>query len=302
MNTANQSALVRFIRDHTQPLEPLPSGTGSKLQTLENIRGVVFDVYGTLIISGVGDISLSRLEDRDQSLKEAIEAVGFSFNEPLNDLSDRFHKLIKAHQEKEVAARKDLLFPEVEIRDVWEAFLTSLLEETLISGELTLARVAEAAVRFEIAVNPVYPMPGCRDVLKALKQRGLPVGIISNAQFFTPLLFEAFFDESLERLGVESLPSIWSYLLKEAKPSTRLYSKAAEEWDEHFQISPKELLYVGNDIRNDIWPARKVGFQTALFAGDKRSLRLREDDPDCKSVQPDLILTHLTQIQEILPA
>jgi len=47
---------------------------------------------------------------------------------------------------------------------------------------------------------------------------------------------------------------------------------------------------------NDIYPAQKVGFQTALFAGDKRSLRLRNDDPRCKNLKPDLVITDLIQL------
>ena len=62
------------------------------------------------------------------------------------------------------------------------------------------------------------------------------------------------------------------------------------------------MLYVGNDLRNDIWPASLTGCRTALFAGDARSLRLREDDPRYASVDPDRIVTALSQITDaILP-
>jgi putative hydrolase of the HAD superfamily len=47
---------------------------------------------------------------------------------------------------------------------------------------------------------------------------------------------------------------------------------------------------------NDMLPAYAEGFQTALFAGDKRSLRLREDDPRCKNLSPDLVITDLRQL------
>jgi putative hydrolase of the HAD superfamily len=53
---------------------------------------------------------------------------------------------------------------------------------------------------------------------------------------------------------------------------------------------------VGNDMLNDIYPAKKLGFQTALFAGDARSLRLRTDDPRCRNLSADLILTDLEQL------
>ncbi|MHC4986693.1 MAG: HAD family hydrolase, partial [Planctomycetota bacterium] len=65
-------------------------------------------------------------------------------------------------------------------------------------------------------------------------------------------------------------------------------------------IEPGQALYVGNDVRNDIAPARSLGMRTALFAGDARSLRLRADDPDCGGAQPDAVVTALPQILELL--
>ena len=57
---------------------------------------------------------------------------------------------------------------------------------------------------------------------------------------------------------------------------------------------------MGNDIRNDIWPAQSVGFKTALFAGDKLSLRRRKDDPQCKQIEADLEITQLHQLLDCL--
>ena len=41
----------------------------------------------------------------------------------------------------------------------------------------------------------------------------------------------------------------------------------------------ERVLFVGNDMLNDVAAAAAVGLRTALFAGDQRSLRLREKDP-----------------------
>jgi putative hydrolase of the HAD superfamily len=65
---------------------------------------------------------------------------------------------------------------------------------------------------------------------------------------------------------------------------------------------PDQVLYVGNDMRNDICPAAATGFHTALFAGDKRSLRLREDDRKCARTRPDIIITDLMQLLENIRA
>ena len=62
------------------------------------------------------------------------------------------------------------------------------------------------------------------------------------------------------------------------------------------RIAPEEALYVGNDMLNDILPACKLGFHTALFAGDARSLRRRDGDGQLEAVAPDLVLTELGQL------
>jgi len=60
------------------------------------------------------------------------------------------------------------------------------------------------------------------------------------------------------------------------------------------------VLYVGNDVRNDVAPARSCGCRTALFAGDRRSLRERSDEPDCAGVRADVTLTALEQLPRVL--
>ena len=47
---------------------------------------------------------------------------------------------------------------------------------------------------------------------------------------------------------------------------------------------------------NDILPATKCGFRTALFAGDARSLRLRDQDSRVADITPDIIATDLAQL------
>ena len=51
---------------------------------------------------------------------------------------------------------------------------------------------------------------------------------------------------------------------------------------------------------NDIYPAAMCGMNTALFAGDARSLRLREDHPDCQGLSADLVITDLRQIPVLI--
>ena len=121
------------------------------------------------------------------------------------------------------------------------------------------------------------------------------MGLVSNAQFFTPLLFEWFLGGDTADLGFDSELIILSYQLGCAKPSMALFETAARAVNAK-GIATDAVLFVGNDVLNDIFPAKQVGFQTALFAGDARSLRLRAEDPRCRNLKADLIVTDLGQL------
>ena len=155
-------------------------------------------------------------------------------------------------------------------------------------------------IDYECRVNPTQSMPHLLTTLQAIHERGLIMSIISNAQFYTQYLFEAWAEHSIESLNFSHTCNVWSYQELIAKPSAQLYAIAAERLLKHHAIDASEVLYIGNDLRNDVWPAQVVGFKTALFAGDDRSLRRREDDPDCAHVRPDIVLTDLEQILDCL--
>ena len=60
-------------------------------------------------------------------------------------------------------------------------------------------------------------------------------------------------------------------------------------------VRPTETLCIGNDMANDIAPAARLGFRTALFAGDQRSLRWGPGG-ECDDVGPDIVITDLAQL------
>ncbi|GHT78050.1 hypothetical protein FACS1894130_03980 [Spirochaetia bacterium] len=65
--------------------------------------------------------------------------------------------------------------------------------------------------------------------------------------------------------------------------------------DDALGLAPPGL--VGNDMLNDTVPA--AGFKTLLFAGDGRSLRLRQDNPLTEDVRPTAVIRRLADIPGI---
>ena len=51
---------------------------------------------------------------------------------------------------------------------------------------------------------------------------------------------------------------------------------------------------------NDISAASRAGFKTALFAGDRRSLRLREGDPRVRGIMPDRVARRLEDLGRLI--
>ena len=64
----------------------VPTGAVPQLLGLKGIRAVVFDVYGTLISSGVGDISLAAQSSRDASLRASLIDHGFYSLKPVETM------------------------------------------------------------------------------------------------------------------------------------------------------------------------------------------------------------------------
>ena len=271
-----------LVADCLSPMLPQATSMTPGGQPKERIRCVLFDIYGTLFISGSGDIGISK-KALPQVLKLDRLLQQFNLRKKSRELIQKLSRAIEDEHRRLRDTGID--YPEIEIDQVWKQILKI--------DDLPLVR--RFAIQYELIVNPVYPMPNLKSTLAACRQKNLPMGVISNAQFFTPLLFEWFLGADLKDLGFHSNLIFLSYQVQHAKPSTKLFELAAAAITA-LGLKTSSALYVGNDMLNDIYPANQLGFQTALFAGDARSLRLRPEDPRCTDLSADIILTDLAQL------
>ncbi len=213
-------------------------------------------------------------------------------------------------------------FPEVLIEEVWKEVgrlwrLRSnqkLPRRSETAGVYVPKDMGEIAFRtlsmaFEFRNNPTFPMPEMKRVLTEIKERGV-------AQFFTPMLLRFFLNSGLSNVvnsdledslqgepfsDCDPLPPfhsnlcVYSYRERMAKPGVGLYELLKAQLQK-MGIEPSQTLYVGNDMLNDIYPAQQLGFKTALFAGDQRSLKKRETEERVQGIQPDMVITHLWEL------
>lgn len=271
-----------LIADYLAPMSPLPTALRPGGSLAGKIQCILFDIYGTLFISGSGDISIAAKSSSRIDQLAYLEQKYDIGKEP-QTLVAELHGAIQAKHRELRGSGID--YPEIRIDEIWQPIL----------GIDDILRVRKFAIEYELIVNPVYPMPHLETLLAACRQKSLAMGIISNAQFFTPLLFEWFLDARLEQLGFDSELVFLSYQLGYAKPSMVPFKMAASAINAK-GFDTGAALFVGNDMLNDIYPAHRLGYQTALFAGDARSLRLRTDESRCSNLSADLILTDLAQL------
>jgi len=146
-------------------------------------------------------------------------------------------------------------------------------------------------------MNPIWPMPDLHETLSEFKTRQIELGIISNSQFYTPIAFEALAGNSLINLGFNQNLLHWSFEESMKKPGLLFYKRFLSKTEKAYpKLGPENYLYVGNDMLKDIYPAHHFGMKTALFAGDKRSLKWRKEDSRTKNLMPDLVITKLNQL------
>lgn len=285
----------------SRPLKPIDTETIPTLHELRDIRVIAYDFYGTLFISGVGDIGIDDGHANADLLTETLENSGI---EILSDsVGSAGFKIYNQVVEKHIQSlKKDSIeYPEPDIRTVWKDVLDEMQDNGLIKYSKDDSLPDIVSVEFEARMNPVWPMADAVDTLSFFKEKGLTQGIISNSQFYTPIVLEALTGHSLEELGFEKELLHWSFEENLKKPGLQFYKDFLEklnDYNEH--LSPANVLYVGNDMLKDVYPAHHFGMKTALFAGDKRSLKWREDDDRCKHILPDLIISSLSQLKECI--
>ncbi len=292
--------LLNIIRNNSSALYPVSTGIDKNIPEPAIIKSIIFDIYGTLIISASGDIgTLSGLSKSDiflDSLKMANIKI-CTQNTAEIGLTYFYSNINESHI---LSKKNKIQSPEVIITKIWEQTLLQLVDEQLISTVVTDELIRTVATYFECHTNPVWPMPNLIKLIKILNEKKIILGIISNAQFYTPLIFEALTNLTLGNMGFNPELIQYSFIQKEAKPSLKMFNSISSKLTSVYKITPNRTLYVGNDMLNDIYSANKVGFKTALFAGDARSLRFRENDERVSDVNPNFLITDLMQIPELI--
>jgi putative hydrolase of the HAD superfamily len=265
----------------------VPMGYPSRNETLSDIRVVIFDVYGTLFNYWRPEF-VNETDRRDALLAafgKTIRYFGMGNQllemnpqeQPEKTLSDLYHGLITLKHD--LALDKKVDFPEVRIEEIWETIYLMVKRRGYapsamnLGGEADFIKCLAYCYNFFSFNRRLYP--GVVETLKALKQGNILLGILSNAQFYTPidltlLLRGQSNDDSDDYLRLfEQDLVFFSYEYGVSKPNMLMFRKLFDALYE-FNVLPAQTLFVGNDLAQDIKPAQDAGMKTAFFTGDSQ--------------------------------
>jgi putative hydrolase of the HAD superfamily len=273
--------LLALIREGSKRMRPVPMHATDSGSLPRRPRAVLFDVYGTLL-ARVGDA-----HPRPAVRERKVEALIRRHRLPTTarELSAGLgHAIGAEHAALRASGNAN---PEVSIERIWAGLFPGRSHEEL----------REAIVEYELATHPAWPMPGCRGLLRRLADQGIALGIVSNAQFYTPIFLHALLGASLEDLGFATRLCLYSWDFGFAKPGAALFDLARGRLYE-MGLKEEEVVMVGNDRRNDIEPAARSGFMTVLASLDRRSSEPARDD--ATPVRPNAVIRQLRSLEPLV--
>jgi FMN phosphatase YigB (HAD superfamily) len=281
------------------------------LDQLPKIKAVLWNVYGTLLAISGGELLFEHptafiMETAlDKTIQEFNMWASMSRKpgKPADYLKSVYREV---YEDLKVRAGKD---PEISSERIWEAIIKKLLQKDYkfdagFFGALN-EYSAKIAYFFHASLQGVGCYAGAAEALQAVNDASLTQGLLGDGQCFTPAQLNHELARQADDLDFDAiLPPqlrILSHQVGSRKPAAALFEKALEKLEAH-GIGPAEVLHVGSRIAQDIAPAKKLGMRTALFAGDTTSVKATAEQIKNPTTRPDLLMTELTQIREVIPS
>lgn len=237
-------------------------------------KAIFFDLNGTLI-----DIHTD--ESREEIYRTIANLLsGYGIDTTPEKFRTRFYDLM---QQQRQACRKP--HPEFDVLGIFH----TILEQ---DGKDSFQKLAPAmqkllpeflALTFRAAsMLQLKTYPGVYETLKTLQPKYL-LGAVSDAQ-------EIWAEHELRRLNLtDFFPTrVISSCLMCRKPSPEIFAVALRKHN----LSPEQVIYVGNDMYRDVFGAKNLGMKSVFF-------RSNQGDHKFHGAEPDYIIYNF---EELLPA
>jgi FMN phosphatase YigB (HAD superfamily) len=279
---------------------------------LEGIKVVTFGVYGTLLAISTGELLFEHPQKfiMDLALEKTVQeykmwgSMSRKPGQPSEYMSQLYNKALT---ELRMVPSPGEKHPEILAERVWDRIVKWLFQKEYQFDAGFFGSLNEysrkIAFYFHASLQGTACYDGAAETLRRLKAGGLTLGLIADAQCFTLVQLQRGLTAQDPKLRVDDLIDndlrALSFEVGAKKPSERLF-KHTQAALEQRGFQPHEVLHVGSRIAQDVMPAKKRGFKTALFAGDKASLAATAEQLKDAACRPDALVTELTQIVDVV--
>jgi FMN phosphatase YigB (HAD superfamily) len=293
------------------PPQATPVKARPHLQRLPEVRAVLWNVYGTLLAIPQGELLFEHPQAfiMSNALDKTIQefkmwgSMSRKPGQPSEYMQSVYKQILTEQQSIRGGGER---FPDVQSERVWEAILKRLLQKDYKFDASFFGSLNEysrkIAYFFHASLQGTACYPGAGEALRHVHDSGLAQGLLADGQCFTPVQLQrglaAQQGPALDEVLTEGLV-VLSCVVRGRKPSERLFRQAVAALNER-GLSTNEVLHVGSRIQQDLVPARRLGMRTALFAGDKASLQFTPEQLKEPASRPDVLLTELDQITEVV--
>lgn len=243
-------------------------------------KGICFDFYNTLV----------RIVD-DESNIENFEMVRAYLIDKLGYGEHSIPGAIQLrdiyYNEKNIAferKRSTIEHPDVDLMFIWRSIIKKLkLPDEFSTPEGEKKLIELLSVFRAAAIKSFEPIEDAVETLRILKEHDITVGILSDAQ---PAYFEREFLKS-------GLMNFVDFHVLSAEHGIRKPSKALfNEGLKHLELSPDEIVFVGDDMFRDIFGAKSIGMSTVYIPSEHGISYYEDCKPDevIRSVRDLLLL------------
>ncbi len=310
--TLEQYAAYLDTRDLNWPAPPqaTPVRARPHLEALPDIRLVTWNVYGTLLAISGGELYFQHpvqmimelaLEKTVQEFK-MWASMSRKPGQPSEYMGQMYTRLF---DDQRLAPSREK-YPEILAERIWEGIVEKLQRKEYKFDAGFFGSMSDygrkIAYFFHASLQGTACYPGVAAALEQLQSRGVRQGLIADGQCFTLLQLQRGLERQhggvpLNQLFAPEFCAL-SCALHVRKPAEKLFRSVLQAAAPG--IAAENILHVGSRIAEDLAPAKKLGMRTALFAGDKESLRATREQLKDPVTRPDVLLTEMTQIHEVI--
>jgi FMN phosphatase YigB (HAD superfamily) len=312
--TLEQYASYLDTRELPWPAAPAPQPVRAKphLVRLPEVRCVLWNVYGTLLAIPGGEVWFEHPQPfvmgvaLDKTIQEfkMWGAMSRKPGQPADYMQQIYRQVYLEQAALAGAGEKN---PEVPSDRLWEIIIKKLIQkdyrfDTGFYGSLNeFSR--KVAYFFHASLQGTACYPGAAAALRHVANRGLKQGLLADAQFFTMVQLQRGLAAQGPAASIEALLrpelNLLSFEVVARKPSLRIFGRVREMLAAQ-GLAADEVLHIGSRVAQDLVLARRQGMRIGLFAGDRESLQATPEQLRDPLSRPDVLLTELSQIAEVV--